>query len=104
MRKILDDIKNKTYNRIYLLYGEEGYLKTQYKNKLVSAICGDDTMNFSYFEGKGIDIKEVIGISETLPFFADKRVIIIENSGWFQKGGDKMAEYFASGRKKIIKR
>lgn len=96
MRKILDDIKNKTYNRIYLLYGEEGYLKTQYKNKLVSAICGDDTMNFSYFEGKGIDIKEVIGISETLPFFADLRLIVIENSGFFKSSNEELAEYLSN--------
>ena len=47
MRKISDDIKNNSYEKIYLLYGTEEYLKKQYKDKLQKAICGDDTKNFS---------------------------------------------------------
>lgn len=42
-------------------------------------------MNFSSFEGDGINQKEIIDLAETLPFFADKRVILIEDSGIFQR-------------------
>ena len=45
MRNILADIKNNTYKKVYLLYGEEDYLKKQYKEKFKKAICGEDTMN-----------------------------------------------------------
>ena len=38
-------------------------------------------MNFTAYEGKDTNPKEVIDLSETLPFFADRRVILIENSG-----------------------
>ena len=62
MQRINEDIKNNTYEKIYLLYGTEEYLKKQYKDKLKNAICGDDTMNFSYFEGKDCNAKEIIGI------------------------------------------
>ena len=94
MQKLLQDIKNKEYSQIYLLYGEEAYLRKQYRDKLKEALIDvDDTMNHHYFEGKDTKIEEIIALAETLPFFADKRVIVIENSGWFQKGGDKMAEY-----------
>lgn len=94
MQKLLQDIKNKDYSQIYLLYGEEDYLRKQYRDKLKGALVDDgDTMNNHYYEGKNIKAEEIIDLAETLPFFASRRVIIIENSGWFQKGGDKMAEY-----------
>ena len=94
MQKLLQDIKNQKYSQIYLLYGEEVYLRKQYRDKMKEALVDDgDTMNNHYYEGKDTKIEEIIDLAETLPFFASRRVIIVENSGWFQKGGDKMAEY-----------
>lgn len=93
MRNINEDIKKAEYKKIYLLYGDEDYLKKQYKNKLKNAICGDDTMNYSYFEGKDCDASEIKGISETLPFFADMRLVIIENSGFFKSANEIINEY-----------
>ena len=93
MRNINEDIKKAEYKKIYLLYGEEDYLKKQYKNKLKNAICGDDTMNYSYFEGKDCDASEIKGICETLPFFADRRLVMIENSGFFKSANETINEY-----------
>lgn len=96
MQKILQDIKNREYSQIYLLYGEETYLRKQYRDKLKEALVdASDTMNHHYYEGKDIRQEEIIDLAETLPFFAERRVIIIENSGWFQKGGEKIAEYLS---------
>ena len=83
MKTIDEDIKSGNFKQIYLLYGTEAYLKKQYKDKLKNAMAApDDTMNFTRFEGKNINPKEVIDLAETLPFFADKRVIL--NRGqWF---------------------
>ena len=75
MKSILEDIKTQNFKQAYLLYGEEAYLKHQYKNKLKNALLPeDDTMNFSRFEGKGTEIPKVIDLAETMPFFADRRV------------------------------
>ena len=77
MKSILEDIKTQNFKQAYLLYGEEAYLKHQYKNKLKNALLPeDDTMNFSRFEGKGTEIPKVIDLAETMPFFADRRVKI----------------------------
>ena len=47
MKSILEDIKTQNFKQAYLLYGEEAYLKHQYKNKLKNALLPeDDTMNF----------------------------------------------------------
>ncbi len=94
MQRINNDIKNGTYQPVYLLYGEERYLKKQYKDKLKKALCApDDNMNNHFFEGKGISIGEVIDMAETMPFFADRKVIFLENSGFLKSGGELLADY-----------
>lgn len=94
MRTIDEDIKTGQFKQIYLLYGPEAYLKKQYKDKLKSAMAApDDNMNFTAFEGKDTNAKEVIDLAETMPFFADRRVILIENSGFFKNAADEIAEY-----------
>lgn len=93
MQRLIQDIKTGNFNHIYLLYGEEDYLRRQYRDRLKDALIGDDTMNYHYYEGKNISIGEVIDQAETLPFFAEKRLIMIENSGFFKSGGDALADY-----------
>ncbi len=98
MKTIDEDIRSGNLKQIYLLYGTEDYLKRQYRDKLKNALTaagedsgmggmlsgGDGDMNFNRFEGKDINPKQVIDLAETLPFFAERRVILIENSGFFK--------------------
>ncbi len=93
MKNIKDDIKNKSFKKIYLLYGTEEYLKRLYKNKLKDAVLADsDTMNLAEYAGKGIDEKEVREFADTLPFFSDYHLLILENTGWFKASTD-FADY-----------
>lgn len=55
MQTLNQNLKEQVYQPIYLLYGEEDFLKKSYKNRLKAAIIGDDTMNFSSFQGKDVD-------------------------------------------------
>lgn len=94
MKSIDADMKQGELKNYYLLYGKERYLVRQYRDKLKYAIVpSDDTMNVTTFEGEGLDIKEIIALAQTLPFFAEHRLIIVEDSKWFKKGGDELAEY-----------
>lgn len=94
MKTINEDIKQGKFHQIYLLYGEEAYLKKQYKIKIKEALQPDgDTMNYAYYEGKGIDYKELIDLAETMPFFAERRVIIVENSLFFKNAMPEFADY-----------
>lgn len=96
MKNIKEHIKYNQFKPVYLLYGTESYLKKLYKDKLKDAILGDgDEMNYSYFEGKNIDTAQIISAAQTLPFFADRRLIIIENSGLFKSQSD-LADYIKS--------
>lgn len=76
MKNIQEDIKSGKFKQAYLLYGEEAYLKQQYKRNLVKALNpDDDTMNFARYEGKGIDVRELLSLFDTMPF--------LRSAGWF---------------------
>lgn len=94
MKTIDNDIKAGELKRAYLLYGEERYLIRQYKQKILNAAVPEgDTMNFTAYEGKDINPLEIIDLAETLPFFADRRIILIEDSGFFKHTQEDLAEY-----------
>ena len=94
MKSLQEDIKNQDFKRVYLLYGEENYLKQQYKEKLKRALIQEeDNMNFSLFEGKKTEPKVVIDLAETMPFFSDRRVIFLEDTGFFKNQCQDLPEY-----------
>lgn len=94
MKMLIEDMKNRQFKKIYLLTGEEVYLRNQYKKKLRNALLDpEDTMNAAFFGGKGIDPKEIIDLAETMPFFADRRVIVIEDSGFAKNACPELADY-----------
>lgn len=94
MKNLNDDLKTGSFKPVYLLYGEEAYLKHMYKNRLRKGILAeDDTINFSVFEGKGIDVHQIIDQAETMPFFAEHRLILVENSGFFKNACPELADY-----------
>lgn len=94
MQRINEDIKTGNFKQVYLLYGSEDYLRNQYRDRLkVALLGGGDTMNLSCFEGKDISQPQIVDLAETMPFLAERRVIVIENSGLFKGGSDVLADY-----------
>lgn len=94
MKNIQQDIQTKDFRHAYLLYGEEHFLRQWYKQKLIQALNPDgDTMNLAFYEGKDIEVGPLIELAETLPFFAEKRILVIENSGFFKNKCDQLADY-----------
>ncbi|MBR2186204.1 MAG: DNA polymerase III subunit delta [Lachnospiraceae bacterium] len=95
MDSIRDDIKKGVFKRVYLIWGEEDYLRDHYKKALSDAVVPPgDTMNRSVFTGKEADEEKIMALSETLPFMSEKRLILVEDSGFFKNGaGDGFTEY-----------
>lgn len=95
MQTLNQDIKEKNFKKVYLIFGEEAFLRNYYKNHLREAITGGDSMNYNYYEGKGISTNEIISLSDTMPFFADRRLILLEDTGWFKggQGAEEMSSY-----------
>lgn len=93
MQILNQDIKNKEWKPVYLLYGEETFLKNSYKNRFREAAVGADEMNFARFEGKGLDVDELIRLADTMPFFSNKRFILVEDSGFFKGAPEELVSY-----------
>ncbi len=80
MKKLSEEIREGNLKQVYLLCGEEAYLRRQYRDRVKKALMGDG---------------EVIDLAQTMPFLAERRVLVIENSGFFKRGGEALAEYLA---------
>lgn len=92
MKTLAADIKSKSFKRVYLLYGEEEYLKKSYKGQLVQAIAGTDTMNTLILDGKGTDAVTVRDFLVTMPFFAEYRLAVLSDTGLFASSADEWVE------------
>ncbi len=96
MKALAEDLKTGQLQHVYLLYGEEDYLIRQYRGRLRDAlVSADDAVNVTYFEGREIDPAQIIDQAETMPFFAEHRSLFIDDSGFFKKGGEALADYMA---------
>ena len=72
---------------ITLIYGEEEWIKNEALNKIKSqSVAESDLMNYASFEGKDFTIAQVIDTGETMPFFADEKLMVIKKSGLFKTG------------------
>lgn len=86
-------IKTNSFSRMYLLFGEEKYLVNQYRDELKAALSSpDDTMNMVSYNSDTFDLNTVISDAITIPFFAEHRVIIVEDSGLFDLSEDAFLE------------
>lgn len=96
MQHINQDIKTGQFNQVYLLYGEEDYLRCQYRDKLSASLLGEgDSMNLTVFSGKNYCVPAVIDLAETLPFFSERRVIILDGTGLFKASADALVDYLS---------
>lgn len=94
MKDLIEDIKRQDFKRIYLLCGEEAYLRQLYKKKLKEAVLPEaDTMNLTIYSGKSVDPKAVIDQAETMPFFAERRLLLLENTGFFKNASPELSDY-----------
>lgn len=96
MKDLQDDIKNREFRNVYLLFGEEEYLKKQYRDRLWQTLNPDnDTMNAAVYVGRDTDPAKVIDLAETMPFFAERRIIFLEDTGFFKNKCEGLPEYLS---------
>lgn len=96
-RQLNEDIKHGSFQRSYLLYGEEAYLRLQNRDKLLKALnCDSSSMNFNRYEGANVSPGEVIDMAETMPFLAERRVILMQDTGLFKEGCPELSAYLKS--------
>ncbi|WP_069997935.1 DNA polymerase III subunit delta [Cellulosilyticum sp. I15G10I2] len=91
-------MQTKQLDQCYLLIGEDAWSKNQFiielKNKVLTS--GYEMMNYYEAKDKEIVVSKLIEIAETLPFFAERKMIYIKESGFFKTGKKEETEKFES--------
>ncbi|MBR3036832.1 MAG: DNA polymerase III subunit delta [Lachnospiraceae bacterium] len=93
MKKLTADLKNRTFEKVYLLYGDEDYLRNYYFRKFREALASGDTMNVKFMDKDSVSVEEVRDFTDTMPFFADRRVLFLSDTGIFTASNDAYASW-----------
>ncbi|MBP3729071.1 MAG: DNA polymerase III subunit delta, partial [Lachnospiraceae bacterium] len=72
-----EDIQKGTFRPVYLIYGPEAFLRQKLKQAFRNALAGQDELNYTYREGAGTEEDEIRMLAGTIPFMADKRLILL---------------------------
>ena len=96
MKKLREDLKNRTFEKVYLLYGEEDYLRSYWYGKLKEALDQGDSMNVRYADADTVSPESVRDFTDTMPFFADRRVLFLNDTGLFASASDAYAGWLPS--------
>ena len=80
----MQDVKEKSFKRVYLITGDDPWLRHGFLSRLLQAASGEDTMNRMDVSGSDLSLPALRAFTDTMPFFADRRVLVIEESGLFR--------------------
>lgn len=93
---VLNDIKRGTVSLVYLFYGPERLLLNETLDKLTAFLAPGGTGDFNYekFDGGSASPSQVVNAANTLPVFAEKRLVVVTNVPWFSaaKGGGEESQ------------
>ncbi len=94
LEQLKKDIAEGNLRSCYLLFGCERYLRNFYEKKLIAALGGSrDDMNTNIFDTNPVSASDIISQAQTLPFFADRRIVVVRYSGFFKKNADELADF-----------
>ncbi|QXM06213.1 DNA polymerase III subunit delta [Crassaminicella indica] len=80
-KEVLKDLKNDALNNLYLFYGQEYYLIENILNSIKEKIInkGFEDLNYQFIDGKETDVNTIINACETLPFMAERRMVLVKD-------------------------
>jgi DNA polymerase-3 subunit delta len=81
IESLRQDLKKDTLKNLYLFYGEETYLKNEYVKRVEENIVSKDLEGFNKVVlEENIDVMKLINACETMPVFADRKLVIVKKS------------------------
>lgn len=94
-RELKQHIKSKTFFKVYLMIGDESYLKKVYTDLISQAVVDSsfESFNFEKFDGKGLDLLDVFERAMLMPMMSDKRCIIVDDFKLDSLKGDELKKF-----------
>ncbi len=84
-RKALTDIKKGNVKPIYVCYGKESYMMQQFMRNITDVLVDKELQEFavSRFDLNDTPLETVLEDAETLPFMAERKLIIAQRASFF---------------------
>lgn len=74
-------IKTGKFANLYVIYGEEDYLKAFYFNKLLKkAVANFEEFNLQKFDGDNLDLAQVAAAVNNLPLMSEYKCVVIKDA------------------------
>ena len=80
-KELKKQIANGMFSPVYLLYGEEAFLKQYYAGLIAekSVAKGFETFNLHKLEGKETSLDEIADAAEQLPMMAERTCVLVRD-------------------------
>ncbi len=84
--RLKQDLKSGTYSSLYIISGEETYLKEFYLNELKKKVVDPNFADFNLveFDGKGLAFEQLSEAIDSLPAMAEKKLITVTDFDIFK--------------------
>lgn len=96
--ELKEQIKTNSISSVYMIYGEESYLKEYYVKKLKSAVVEPTFADFNLheYEGRDTSINEILQDAEMLPMMAERSFLLVHDYPLDKSAGDmnELKEFF----------
>ncbi|HHV38403.1 MAG TPA: DNA polymerase III subunit delta [Tepidimicrobium sp.] len=106
-KEFIQVLKSNRLKPVYLFYGEEYYLIDELVDRVKKAYVDDglEALNYTSLEGKKLSFEKLMNACETLPFMADKKIVVIRDFPLLKEEDDDELEGFTGreNRKRLAK-
>ncbi len=94
-KKILEELEKNLPEPVYLFHGI-GFLVEELAAKAVKRLFpeGSDDFNYSLFHASTADPEEIVNTANTLPFMAQRRLVVVKEAGLFKAAQKKIFERY----------
>lgn len=84
--QLIRDLKNGEFATLYIISGEESYMKEYYLRQLRQKVVDETFADFNLieFEGKGLTPEMLTEAIDSYPAMADKKLIIVKDFDMFK--------------------
>ncbi len=106
--KTLGEIKAGRWLPVYLIYGSETFWRDRFLEAFREVVAGGPAgdFNFDLLDGRETSLDTVLTLANTLPFLAERRLIILRDAAYFKSrrtaGDNEEANPVASDEKKLL--
>lgn len=96
-------LKDGKLESMYLFFGEESYLKELYTDKIKALVPDGGFPEFNHikFEGPDVELSEYDDSWESFPMMSDKKLILIKDSGIFNRPNEDVKAFWQEKFKRV---